>query len=78
MATAKVAITLEENLLYELDALVEKQVFPNRSKAIQEALEDKITRMKRTRLATECAKLDPNIERAMAEEGMDSDVWPRY
>lgn len=78
MATAKVAITLEENLLYELDALVEKQVFPNRSKAIQEALEDKLSRIKRTRLAAECAKLDPKVERAMAEEGMDSDVWPHY
>jgi metal-responsive CopG/Arc/MetJ family transcriptional regulator len=78
MATAKVAITLEENLLDELDTLVKKQVFPNRSKAIQEALEDKLSRIRRTRLAAECAKLDPKIERAMAEEGMDSEVWPSY
>jgi metal-responsive CopG/Arc/MetJ family transcriptional regulator len=78
MATAKVAITLEENLLDELDTLVKKQVFPNRSKAIQEALEDKLSRIRRTRLAAECAKLDPEIERAMAEGGMDSKVWPNY
>jgi metal-responsive CopG/Arc/MetJ family transcriptional regulator len=78
MATTKVAITLEENLLDELDALVEKRVFPNRSKAIQEALEDKLLRIKKTRLAAECAKLDPKIERAMAEEGMDSELWPSY
>jgi metal-responsive CopG/Arc/MetJ family transcriptional regulator len=78
MSTEKVAITLEKALLHELDALVEKRVFSNRSKAIQEALEDKLTRMRRTRLATECAKLDPNVERAIAEENLDVDVWPPY
>jgi metal-responsive CopG/Arc/MetJ family transcriptional regulator len=78
MATAKVAITLEETLLHELDGLVEKRVFTNRSKAIQEAIEDKLSRIKKTRLAAECAKLDPKVERDMSEEGMGLDDWPNY
>jgi metal-responsive CopG/Arc/MetJ family transcriptional regulator len=78
MTTAKIVITLEETLLHELDGLVEKRVFANRSKAVQEALEDKLNRMRRNRLATECAKLDPKAERKMAEEGMNLDDWTRY
>ena len=37
-------------------------------------------RKKRHRLAVECAKLDPEIEVQMAEEGLADDVsgWPEY
>ena len=49
-------------------------IFPNRSKAIQEAIEDKLNRLERTRLAEECAKLDPVAEQAMAEEGLSDPV----
>jgi hypothetical protein len=36
--------------------------------------------LKRTRLAQECAKLDADFEKAMAEEGLTEDVnkWPEY
>jgi metal-responsive CopG/Arc/MetJ family transcriptional regulator len=80
MAMAKVAITIEENLLDEVDKLVQKQVFSNRSKAIQEALQDKLAKLRKTRLAAECAKLDPKLEKALAEEGMDTELetWPAY
>ncbi len=80
MASTKVAVTIDTNLLAELDALVAKQVFPNRSKAIQSALQDKLARIRRTRLAAECAKLDPREEQALAEEGMalQLEAWPAY
>lgn len=80
MATTKVAITLERELLAELDRLVAARVFPNRSRAIQEALDDKLSRMRRSRLARECAKLDPLAEQALAEEGMALELasWPEY
>lgn len=80
MASTKVAVTIDTALLAELDALVAKQVFPNRSKAIQSALQDKLARIRRTRLAAECAKLDPREERAVAEEGMALELaaWPAY
>jgi metal-responsive CopG/Arc/MetJ family transcriptional regulator len=80
MATAKVAVTLEEETLERLDKLVEKRVFVNRSKAIQQALKEKLDRMERGRLGRECAKLDPVYEKALAEEGMSEelDQWPEY
>jgi len=80
MASRKIAITVDKALLTYLDELVALQVFPNRSRAIQEALCDKLTRMKRSRLARECAKLNPVEEKALAEEGISQELasWPEY
>lgn len=80
MAVAKVAITLDEKLLLKIDRLVRQKVFPNRSKAIQEAVEEKILKFDRNRLKRECAKLNPKFEQAIAEEGMSVEVeqWPKY
>ena len=80
MAASKIAITIDEKLVKQLDDLVNSQVFPNRSKAIQEAVEEKLRRMEKTRLAKECAKLDPNYEQTLAEEGFSSEIdeWPEY
>jgi Arc/MetJ-type ribon-helix-helix transcriptional regulator len=80
MATTKVAVTIDTDLLAQVDQLVAQHVFPNRSKAIQAALQDKLTRMRRGRLARESAKLDPQLEQALAEAGMDQELaaWPEY
>ena len=80
MSTAKIAITIEEDTLGKLDRLVSSKVFPNRSKAIQEAIKEKLTRVNRSRLARECAKLDPGVEQAIAEEGFSREIeeWPEY
>ena len=60
--------------------LVSEHRFPNRSLAIQEAVDEKLGRLSRNRLAQECAKLDPDHERALAEEGMGGELaeWPEY
>ncbi len=80
MAVAKIAISLEEDILVELDRLVRRHIFPNRSRAIQEAVKEKMTRLSINRLAMECAKLDPKAEKALAEEGISGEVysWPEY
>lgn len=80
MGRSKIAITLDEKTLGAIDRLVSERRFPNRSQAIQEALDDKLSRMAHTRLAQECAKLDPECERALAEEGIgqESAEWPEY
>jgi metal-responsive CopG/Arc/MetJ family transcriptional regulator len=80
MAASKIAITIDDKLLKQLDYMVKSMGFPNRSKAIQEAVADKLKRLERTRLARECAKLDPDYEQNMAEEGfsMEIDEWPEY
>jgi metal-responsive CopG/Arc/MetJ family transcriptional regulator len=80
MPRSKIAISLAQSTLERLDKLVEKAAFPNRSQAIQEAVEEKLTRLEQSRLARECAKLDPTFEKALAEEGLSQDVsaWPEY
>ena len=80
MSTTKVAITIEKSLLSRLDRLVKANAFPNRSRAIQEAVSDKLARMDHRRLAQESSKLDKSFEQAMAEEGMNSEIesWPEY
>ena len=80
MPAAKVAITIEEELLERVDRLVEQRKFPNRSRAIQEALREKLERMDRGRLARECAKLNKTFEQKMADEGLAGDLeeWPEF
>jgi metal-responsive CopG/Arc/MetJ family transcriptional regulator len=80
MSSAKIAITMEESLLRQVDRLVSSRVYPNRSRAIQDAVADKLHRIDSGRLARECAKLDRTFEQAMAEEGIGADIdqWPEY
>jgi Arc/MetJ-type ribon-helix-helix transcriptional regulator len=80
MSTSKVAITIDTDLLTEVDRLVAQQVFPNRSKAIQAAVSNQISHLRQTRLARECAKLDRQSEQNLAEEGLAQDLatWPTY
>ena len=80
MSRAKVAVSLEEATLGRLDQLVRNAVFPSRSQAIQIAVEEKLERLERSRLARECSKLDRGFEKSLAEEGMSEDLsaWPAY
>ncbi len=80
MGKEKIAITLDERSVGELDRLVEENIFQSRSQAIQEAVSEKLQRLKKTRLAAESAKLNPTIEMELAEEGISTDVkeWPEY
>jgi metal-responsive CopG/Arc/MetJ family transcriptional regulator len=80
MAVAKIAITLDQDILGELDRLVRRHVFPNRSRAIQEAVREKVDRLSVNRLARECSKLDAKAEQSFAEEGMSGEatIWPEY
>lgn len=80
MSSSKIAITLESGMLAEVDALVKKRMFPNRSRAIQEAVREKLSRLSHDLLAQECAKLDPDYEKALADEGLTTDLseWPEY
>lgn len=80
MAKAKLAITLDENLLDDVDALVRRRVYPNRSRIIEQAVQEKLERLKKSRLADQCALLNPDDEKALAEEGMsaEEDQWPAY
>jgi metal-responsive CopG/Arc/MetJ family transcriptional regulator len=80
MRKTKIAITLDKQFIGDIDRLVSEHVFQNRSQAIQEAVEEKLKRLKHTRLAKECTKLDITFEKAMAEEDLTEDLsqWPEY
>ena len=45
MGRAKIAITIDEETLGAIDRLVAERRFPNRSQAIQEALDEKLLRL---------------------------------
>lgn len=80
MPKLKVAITVDSNLLQRVDRLVRAARYPNRSRAIEAAIAHQLDRLDHRRLAEECAKLDPMVEQALANEGMRTDLrtWPEY
>jgi Arc/MetJ-type ribon-helix-helix transcriptional regulator len=80
MPKTKVALTLDADLLEQVDDLVARQRFRNRSQAVEAALSDKLRRLARTRLAREAARLNPVEEKRVADEGMADalDAWPEY
>jgi metal-responsive CopG/Arc/MetJ family transcriptional regulator len=80
LAKSKIAITLDKSLLERLDRLIRDLALPSRSRAIQDAVSEKLARYERSRLAEECAKLDPGYEQALAEEGLSEELpeWPEY
>ena len=70
MPKSSIRVSIDALLLERIDRLVRTGRFRRRSEFIQLAIEEKLTRFRRDRLAAECAKLDPDEERAMAEERM--------
>jgi metal-responsive CopG/Arc/MetJ family transcriptional regulator len=80
MPKTKVALTLESSLLEQVDELVERKRFRNRSQAVETALADKLHRLAKTRLARESGKLNPREEKRLADEGLAAELqtWPEY
>ena len=80
MPKTKVALTLDSDLLEQVDDLVQRKRFRNRSQAVETALADKLHRLARTRLAREAAKLNPREEKQLSEESLVDalESWPEY
>ena len=80
MSIAKVTVSIELKLLKKVDYLVKTNVFPNRSQAIQIAVQEKVSKIDQNRLTRECAKLDKIQEQEMADFGLVSEVseWLEY
>jgi metal-responsive CopG/Arc/MetJ family transcriptional regulator len=78
--TAKIAISIDKKILNRIDRLVEKKMFANRSKAFQIAIEEKISKLDKSRLAVESAKLNKTEEQQLSEEGSQTDLseWAEY
>jgi len=73
----KVAVTLEKRTVGDLDRWVREGKYPNRSRALQAAVNLLTERERRTRLARELSKLNRQEERQMAEEGIGDSSWPK-
>ncbi len=70
-------IELDAHLLRGIDALVREGRFASRREVIEHALRKRVRRC--GRLEEQCALLDPDEERAFAEEGLagvPADQWP--
>ena len=80
MPKTKIAIALDPEVLARLDRFVAEARLPSRSQAIEAAIAERLDRVEGTRLARECAKLDPDFERDLAEEGLAGELaeWPAY
>ena len=80
MSVAKVTVSIESDVLRQLDQLVSDRVFTNRSQAMGSAVKEKIARLNKSRLARACEMLDPDEEQAFAELGANADLeeWPEY
>jgi metal-responsive CopG/Arc/MetJ family transcriptional regulator len=76
----KVAVSIDDRLIREVDLLVRDERYASRSQAIEAAVADHLRRVQRRRLAEACALLDPAEEVALAEEGLGADAraWPPY
>lgn len=75
-----VMIELDPSLLTKLDRFVSEQVFSSRSDAVALALKEKLDRMETDeQFLTECDKLDPADEQALAEEWLEGerDLWAK-
>ena len=73
----KIAVTLDQKTVADLDRWVREGRYPNRSRALQSAVDMLSEREKRSRLARELAKLNPEEEKRMAEEGLGDASWRR-
>jgi metal-responsive CopG/Arc/MetJ family transcriptional regulator len=80
MTLSKIVITLDENLLREVDSWVEQKLYSNRSQAVQSALFNRVIQLNQQRLEAECAKLNPQEERDFAELDIDKILsgWGQY
>ena len=68
MPISKVVIGLKQETLEHVGRLAHENVYFSRSRAIQEVVKERLSRLKKTRLTEECGKLDRADEQSMAEK----------
>jgi Arc/MetJ-type ribon-helix-helix transcriptional regulator len=79
MPKTKATLSLDSDVLRQVDELVAARRFRNRSQAVEAALADRLRRLARTRLAREAAKLSVREEQRLADERLAGDTeWPAY
>ena len=61
----KIAVTLDQRTVADLNRWVREGMYPNRSRALQSAV-------------SELARIDPKEEKQLAEQGLGDRAWPKY
>jgi len=72
---AKIAISIEPALLARVDKFVEDNTVNDRNQAFQEAVLRWLEKLEHQRLEAECKKLNPDVEQALADEGLNEDAF---
>lgn len=79
MSAAKVAISIDQTLLREIDRRVSAGEYASRSRAIQTAVAQLLAGARgRQQLLRELSKLDVAKEQALADEELAAEPWPKY
>lgn len=80
MPKAKIAITINEDIVDKIDQLVKKHDYQNRSQVIEDAIREKLLKINKYRLSKELNNIDIDEERKMAEEGIEGEIneWAQY
>jgi len=80
MPAAKIAITVDAEMVKQMDRLVREGKYKSRSGVIQEALQEKLNAKKRKRLSDEASKLNPKEERKFADYflAQEREEWDEY
>jgi hypothetical protein len=80
MTMVKISITMDEAVLKQLHSMVKSRFIPAEVKPSRKPWRIKLERIRKTRLARECATPDPDYERSFSEEGfsVEIDGWPEY
>ncbi len=79
MAAAKVAISMDEALLQEIDRRVSLGEYASRSQAIQAAVTQLLDGERgKQQLLRELSKLDIAEEQNLADEWLPAEQWPKY
>jgi Arc/MetJ-type ribon-helix-helix transcriptional regulator len=80
MTAAKIAISIDPEVLQRIDLLVRDRKFRSRSEVFQTAVAEQLARLAEHSLAAECEKLNPAEEQAFADIGLSSELieWPEY
>lgn len=74
MGVAKIIASVDAKTIARLDRLVKEGKFPSRRSLIEQAIDEKLNRLGKSRIARECARLNPVEERALADEGLTGDA----
>ena len=80
MSVAKIAISIDDQLLAKLDGFIALNKFKTRSQAIQLAVQNTVDSLDHKRLIDACMQLDMDTERTLADQGLKKDLeeWPEF